>query len=167
MFSSEDISDFPINSHSININNTECSLKFEQLKYPDFIWIYGIIIYLIETKDYSNKSVGPINMQNVKNLLNPDSLAISASKLLTTLSLKNSKSDSDNFLNSILNKFENTNLSNSDNDKLLNSFKQFETRVEDKFNSMALQINTIQSNVEMLNSKFDTLLNTLHENNIL
>ncbi|VVC40427.1 Protein of unknown function DUF4506 [Cinara cedri] len=167
MLSSNDINEFPINSHSIKVNSTECSLKFEQLKYPDFIWIYGIIIYLIETKEHSNKSLGPINMQNVQNLLNPDLLVTNASKLLTALSLKKSKSDSDDFLNSILNKFENAKLSNSENDKLLNSFKQFETRVEDKFNNMALQINTIGKNIEMLNSKFDTLLNILHEKKIL
>lgn len=167
MFSSEDVSEFPINSHSININSTECSLKFKQLKYSNFIWIYGIIIYLTETKEHFTKSLGLINMQNVQNLLNPDSLATNASMLLATLSLKESKADSDNFLNSILNKFENIKLSNSDNDKLLNSFKQFETRIEDKFNNMAIQINTIGKNIDMLNTKFDSLLNALHKNNIL
>lgn len=158
-----------MNSHSILINSTECSLKFEQLKNSDFVWIYGILVYLIETEDHSNTFLGPINMQNVHHLMNPESLTTNASKLFSSLSLKEPKSNSNDFVTSILNNFANTKFSekNYDSKIVLNNFKQFEKSVEDKLDSMALQINTIGNNVNTLNKKFDTLLNTLNEKKML
>lgn len=139
------------------------------MKNSNFIWIYGIIVHLIETNEHSNKYLGPINMQNVHHLMNPESLAANASKLFSSLSLKESKSNSNDFVTSILNNLGNTTFLEKDNDNkiVLNNFKQFEKSVEDKLNSMALQINTIGNNVETLNKKFDTLLKVFQEKNML
>lgn len=158
-----------MNSHSVHINSTECSLKLEKLKNSDFVWIYGILVYITETEEHSNKYLGPINMQNVHQLMNPESLTTNASKLFSSLSLKESKSNSNDFVTSILSNLTNTKFfeKNSDGKIVLNNFKQFEKNVEDKLNSMALQINTISYNVETLNKKFDTLLSVLHEKKML
>lgn len=168
-FSSQDDNEFPMNCHSIRINSSECSLKFGQLKNPEFVWIYGVLVYLIKTKNPTNKTLGPINMQNVQNLLNPETLVTNASKLFSTLSLKESKSDHNDVLKSILNDLENSKILNSSNDSqfMLNSFQQFEKNVEDKLNTLQLQLNIIGSNVETLNTKFDVLLNALHEKKML
>lgn len=158
-----------MNSHSVHINSTECSLKFEQLKNSDFVWIYGILIYLTESEEHPNKYLGPINMQNVHQLMNPESLTTNASKLFSSLSLKESKSNSNDFVTSILSNLTSTKFLEKNNDGkiVLNNFKQFEKNVENKLNSMALQINTIGNNVETLNKKFDTLLSVLHEKKVL
>lgn len=168
-FSSQDDNEFPMNCHSIHINSIECSLKFGQLKNPEFVWIYGVLVYLTKTKDPTNKTLGPINMQNVQDLLNPETLVTNASKLFSTLSLKESKSDHNDVLKSILNDLENAKILNSSNDSqfMLNSFQQFEKSVEDKLNTLQLQLNVIGNNVETLNTKFDILLNALHEKNQL
>lgn len=168
--SSKDANECPMNLHSIiHINSSECSLKFEQLKNSDFVWIYGILIYLIETEEHYNKYLGPINMQNVHSLMDAESLATNASKLFSSLSLKESKSNSNDFVTSILNNFSNTKFleKNTDGKIILNNFKQFEKSVDDKLNNMALQINTIANNIETLNKKFDSLLNILQEKNML
>jgi len=115
-----------------------------------------------------NKSLGPINMQNVQHLLNPELLAKNASKLFSTLSLNESKPDKNDILNSILNNYlDNIKLLNDDNsDQLTNdNFKQFEVKIEDRLNAMALQLNTIKDNVETLNKKFDALLNVFQRKN--
>lgn len=151
-----------MNSHLIHINSNKCSLKLEQLNNPDFIWIYGIIVYLTEScVEDSCKSLGPINMQNVKHLLDQESLATNAQKLFSLLSLKESKPD---IVNSFLSNLENGGLPDMNDGRMIsvfNNFKNFEKRVEDKLSTMALQINTISDNVEVLNKKFDTLLNAL------
>lgn len=157
-----------MNSHSIHVKSTECSLKFEQLKNSDFVWVYGMLIYLTEAKEQSDISLGPINMENVQHLLNPESLATNASKLFSTLSLRESKLNSNDFCNAILKNFESTKLLDSSNSDqfMSNSFKQFEKKVEDKLNDMALQLNSFGQNIELLNKKFDLLLSTLHEKNM-
>lgn len=154
-----------MNSHLIHIDSTECSLKLKQLNNPNFVWVYGILVYLVEVKEHCNSSLGPINMDNVQHLLNSESLTTNASKLLSTLSLRESKLNSNDFLNSILRNIGNSELPNSSNsDQLMtNSFKQFEKKVEDKLNDMALQLNAFGNNIELLNKKFDTLLIALHE----
>lgn len=155
-----------MNSHIINVNSTNCSLKFKQLKNTDFAWIYGILIFLMEIKEYSNKSLGSINMQNVQHLLNPESLATNASKLFSLLTLKESKSDNSDFLNSVLNYSKKTKLLDNDNSQFVLQ-KQFEKKVEERLNTMTQQLNNIENNVETLNKKIDTLLNTLHKKNVL
>lgn len=166
--SSISIGEYLTNSHMIYVNSTECSLKFRQLVNSNFVWIYGIIVYLTESKMTPNKSLGPINMQNVQHLLNPELLAKNASKLFSTLSLNESKPDKNDILNSILNNYlDNIKLLNDDNsDQLTNdNFKQFEVKIEDRLNAMALQLNTIKDNVETLNKKFDALLNVFQRKN--
>lgn len=162
--STANVSEYLTNSHMIYINSTECSLKFRQLSNADFIWIYSIIVYLTESKIPPNRSLGPINMQNVEHLLNPELLAKNASKLFTTLSLNESKPNK----NDILNYLDNINLPNSDyscSQLMYNNIKQFEIKIEDRLNAMALQLNTINNNVEMLNKKIDELLIVVHEKN--
>lgn len=159
--------EYTMNSHFINVNSRNCSLKFEQLKNTEFAWIYGILVFLKEAKEYSNKSLGPINMQNVQHLVNPESLATNASKLFSSLSLKESKSDNHDFLNSILNYSKQTKLLDNDNNSQFLLQKEFQKKVEERLNTMTLQLNNIGNNVETLNKKIDTLLNALHEKHIL
>lgn len=157
-------------SHFIPINSTECALKLKQYNNSDFVWIFGIIIYLTDMKDHPNKFLGPINMQNVQNLLESKPLDLNALKLFSMLSLKESKSTNNDILMSIFNNMKNSKFPNSEtegNQFMSISFKQFEKKVEDKLQSMAAQINTIENNVETLNKKFDLLLSALHDKNIL
>jgi hypothetical protein len=158
-----------MNNHSILIEGTECSLKFEQLNKPDFVWIYGVLIYLTEAKQSSNTSVGPINMENVQHLLNPESLTSNASKLLSTLSFRDPKLNTNEFLNTLLKNIETSKLPDSSNkdELMLHYFKLFEKKVEDKLNHITLQLNGFENNIELLNKKFDTLLSALHEKNKL
>ncbi|CAI6350384.1 unnamed protein product [Macrosiphum euphorbiae] len=157
-------------SHFIPINSTECALKLKQYNNSDFVWIFGIIIYLTDMKDHPNKFLGPINMQNVQNLLESKPLDLNALKLFSMLSLKESKSTNNDILMSIFNNMKNSKFPNSEtegNQFMSISFKQFEKKVEDKLQSMTAQINTIENNVETLNKKFDLLLSALHDKNIL
>lgn len=166
--SSQGINEYTMNYHLININSINCSLKLGQLNNTDFTWIHGIFVFLTEAKEYSNTSLGPINMQNVQNLLNPDLLVTNASKLFSTLSLKESKPVNNDFLNSILSNYMGINKSlENDNGSQLILQKQFESRVEERLNNMALQLNNIGNNVETLNKKFDTLLKVLNEKHVL
>lgn len=168
-FFSENVNEFSINSHLINIDCTDCSLKLRHLKEEKFVWVYCIFVYITEKKDLSDKSLGLINMQNVQHLVNPESLATNASKLFSSLSLKEPKANSTDFLCSIFNNLQNNKLrdNNVDNQFMSKSLKLLESRVEEKLSSMALQLSAIGNNVEMLNKKFDILLNALHEKNIL
>jgi len=157
-------------THLIAINSTECALKLKPYNNSDFIWIFGIIIYLTEIKEHPNKFLGPINMQNVQSLLESKPLNLNASKLFSALSLKQSKSSSNDIIMSIVNNMENSKIFNSSseaNQSMSINFKQFEQKVEDKLHSMAVQMNTIENNIETLNKKFDLLLNALHDKNIL
>lgn len=167
--SSTSVGEYPMNSHMIHsVNGTECSLKFEQLENSNFIWVYGIIVYLTESKIPPNRSLGPINMQNVQHLLNPELLAKNATKLFSTLSVNELKPDKNVILNSVLNNYlDNIKLPDGNNDSQLiyNNLKQFEMKIEDRLNAMTLQLNAIENNVEMLNKKFDTLLNVLRQKN--
>lgn len=167
--SSINVNEFSMYSHVIHINRSKCSLKFNQFENTDFVWIYGVVVYLTEEKEHLNTSLGPINIQNVQHLLNPELLATNASKLFTTLSLKESKLENNDFLNSVLNKFESCKSKESNNGSqfILNNLKHFEKSVEDKLTNMSFQLNSINDNVEMLNKKFDILLNVLHAKNIL
>lgn len=169
--SHNDFDGLQMHSHLIPLNcSTECSLKFKQFNNSDFIWIIGIIIHVTEVKEHPKKFLGPINLQNVQNLLQPKSLDLNASKLFSTLNMKQSESNSNDILNSILNDFKHFKVpsNNPEGNQFTSiSFKQFEKKVEDKLNSMAVQMNTIENNVETLNKKFDLLLNTLHDKNII
>jgi len=154
----------------IPINSTECALKLKQYNNSDFVWIFGIIIYLTDMKEYPNKFLGPINMQNVQHLLESKPLDLNALKLFSMLSLKESKSINNDILMSIFNNMENSKSPNSDtegNQFMSIGFKEFERKVEDKLQSMAVQINSIENNIETLNKKFDLLLSALHDKNIL
>lgn len=156
-----------MNSHSIVISGTECSLKFEQLNNSNFVWIYGMLIYITEAKKHSNPSLGPINMENVQNLLKPESLSPNATKLLSHLTLKDPKFDSIGFVASILDdvsKFKHS-VQFTNDQILLNSVKELEKKVDDKLNKIALQLNEFGNNIELLNKKFDTLLIALDEKN--
>ncbi|XP_026810849.1 uncharacterized protein LOC113552261 [Rhopalosiphum maidis] len=157
-------------SHLIPIDSTECALKLKQFNNSDFIWIFGIIIYLTEVKEHSNKFLGPINMQNVQHLLESKPLDLNALKLFSMLSLKQSQSINNDVLMSIFNNMDNSKFSNSDPEggefKLV-SFKQFEEKVEHRLQSMAVQMNTIENKIETLNKKFDLLISALHDKNII
>uniref|UniRef100_A0A2S2P5X1 Uncharacterized protein n=1 Tax=Schizaphis graminum TaxID=13262 RepID=A0A2S2P5X1_SCHGA len=157
-------------SHLIPIDSTECALKLKQFNNSDFIWIFGIIIYLTEIKEHSNKFLGPINMQNVQNLLESKPLDFNALKLFSMLNLKQSKSVNNNVLMSIFNNMDSSKFLNSDPEgsqfKSV-SFKQFEEKVEEKLQNMAVQMNTIEDKIEKLNKKFDLLLSALHNKNNL
>jgi len=167
----DDLSDgVKMYSHLIPINSTECALKLKQYNNSDFVWIFGIIIYLTDMKEHHNKFLGPINMQNVQNLLESKPLDLNALKLFSMLSLKESKSINNDILMSIFNNMKNSKFLNSEtegNQFMSIGFKQFEKNVEDKLQSMAAQINTIENNVETLNKKFDLLLSALHDKNIV
>ncbi|CAH1707894.1 unnamed protein product [Aphis gossypii] len=157
-------------SHLIPIDSTECALKLKQFKDSGFIWIFGIIIYLTEMKEHPNKFLGPINMQNVQNLLGSKPLDLNALKLFSSLNLKQSKSINNDMLMSNFNNEESSTFSNSNaegNQFLSNSFKHFEKKVEDKLQTMAVQMNTIENKIETLNKKFDLLLSALCDKNIL
>jgi len=166
----DDLSDgIKMYSHLIPINSTECALKLKQYNNPDFVWIFGIIIYLNDMKEHPNEFLGPINMQNVQNLLESKPLDLNALKLFSMLSLKQSKPFNNDILMSIFNNMEQSKFSNSEtegNQFTSIGFKQFEKKVEDKLQSMAVQINTIENNVETLNKKFDLLLSALHDKNV-
>jgi len=167
--SSTSVGEYPMNSHMMHcVNSTECSLKFEQLENSNFVWVYGIIVYLTESKLPPNRSLGPINMQNFQHLLNPELLAENATKLFSTLSVNELKPDKNTIFNSVFNNYLD-NIKDGDNSGQLvyNNLKQFETKIEDKLDAMSLQLNTIENNVETLNKKFDTLLNALRQNNSL
>lgn len=157
-------------SHLIPIDTAECALKLKQYNNSNFVWIFGIIIYLTEMKEHPKKFLGPINMQNVENLLVSKPLDLNASNLFSLLSLKQSKSINNDVLMSIFNKMENSKFQNNEtenNNFMEISFKQFEKKVEDKLQSMVVQMNTIENNVETLNKKFDLLLSALHDKNTL
>lgn len=124
----------------------------------DYIWIYGLIANLTEEKDQLNPSLGPINIKNVQNLLNPELLATNASKLFSTISLKESK-----LIEKINDKTE---TSIKSRQFINNNLMNFEKNVENKLNNMTIQINSIKDNMEILNQKFDTLLNILQKKNI-
>lgn len=165
-----DFDGFQMYSHLIPINSTECALKLKQYNNLDFVWIFGIIIYLTEIKEPPNKFLGPINMQNVESLLESKPLDLNALKLFSMLSLKQSKSINNDILMSIFNNMENSKFPSTEtegNQFMSIGFKQLEKKVEDKLQSMALQINSIENNVKTLNKKFDLLLSTLHDKNIL
>ncbi|XP_025199485.1 uncharacterized protein LOC112597589 [Melanaphis sacchari] len=164
------IDGFQMYSHVIPIDSTKCTLKLKQYNNFDFIWIFGIVIYLTEMKKHSNKFLGPINMQNVQNMLESKPLDLNALKLFSTLSLKQSKSIDNDILMSIFNNKESREFPNNDpkGDQFISiNFKQFEKKVEDKLQSMAVQMNTIENKIETLNKKFDLLLNALHDKNVL
>jgi len=165
----DDFDGFQMYSHSIPIDSTHCALKLKQYNNSDFVWIFGIIIYFTEMKEHPKKYLGPINMQNVENLLQSKPLDLNALNLFSLLSLKQSKSTSNDVLISILNNMESSKFANSEtesNQFMAINFKQFEKKVEDKLQSMAVQMNTIENNVETLNKKFDLLLSALHDKNI-
>ncbi|XP_060842093.1 uncharacterized protein LOC132922541 [Rhopalosiphum padi] len=157
-------------SHLIPIDSTECALKLKQFNNSDFIWIFGIIIYLTEIKEHSNKFLGPINMQNVQNLLESKPLDLNALKLFSMLSLKQSQSINNDVLMSIFKNMDNSKFSNNDPEggefKSV-SFKQFEEKVEHRLQNMAVQMNTIENKIETLNKKFDLLISALHDKKIL
>lgn len=162
--------EFPMNVHDVHVNSTECSIKFSQLKNSDFIWIYSVLIYLAKTKDNSNTSIGPINMQNVQRLTNPTSLPTNASKLLSALSQKQSKSLTNNILDSILTLRSNTEFEDNINcNRLINtSLQQFGKGIDDKLDIMGQKLNTIVNQINTLDKKFNTLLDALHqEHNIV
>lgn len=168
--SNDDFDGIKMYSHSIPINSTECALKLKQYNNSDFVWIFGIIIYSTEMKEHPNKFLGPINMQNVQNLLESKPLDLNALKFFSMLNLKQSKSINNDVLMSIINNMENSkslNCETEGNQFMSIGFKQFEKKVEDKLQSMAVQINTIENSVETLNKKFDLLLSALHDKNIL
>lgn len=160
--------EFPMNVHNVHVNSTECSIKFGQLKNSDFIWVYGVLIYLAETTDNSNTSIGPINMQNVQRLTDLTSLPTNASKLLSALSQKESKSLTNNILDSILT-FRNTKLEDNVNcNRLINtSLEQFRKGIDDKLDIMGQKLNTIVNQINTLDKKFNTLLDALHQEHIV
>lgn len=141
-------------------------MKLERLENDDFIWIYGIFVQVLKTETDSFSSIGPIDLQNVQDMLNPNLLATNASKLLSSLSLKNSTSLKNDVLNSILVNMKNTQSPSSNNchQNLQSSFERFEKQVQDKLCHMEQKINLISNNIEMLNKKFDDLLVSLNKN---
>jgi len=166
----DDFDGFQMYSHLILVDSTDCALKLKHYNNSDFVWIFGIIIYLTEIKEHPDKFLGPINMQNVENLLESKPLDLNALKLFSTLSLKQSKSINNDILMSMFNNVENSKFPNTEKEgNLFMSiiFKQFEKKVEDKLQSMAVQMNTIENNVDTLNKKFDLLLSALRDKNIL
>jgi len=165
-----DFDEFQMYSHLISIDSADCALKLKQCNNSDFVWIFGIIVYLSEIKEHPNKFLGPINMQNVENLLQSKPLDLNALKLFSILSHKQSKSMNNDILMSMFNNVKNSEFPNSEtecNQFMSINFKQFEKKVEDKLQSMAVQMNTIENNVDALNKKFDLLLSALHDKNIL
>ncbi|XP_050546560.1 uncharacterized protein LOC126908475 [Daktulosphaira vitifoliae] len=163
--SSQEIRGF--NVHSIKTNNlNSCSLSLERLENVDFIWIYGIFVQVLKTEAYSFNSIGPINLQNVQDMLNPNMLATNASKLLSSLSIKNSPNVKNDVLNSFLINMKHTQTPFSNNccQSLQNGFERLEKQVQDKLCHLEQKINLISNNIEMLNRKFDDLLIILNKN---
>lgn len=158
-----------MNVHTMHVNSTECSIKFEQLKNSDFIWIYGILVYLAKAKDNSNMSIGPINMQNVQRLTNPTSLPTNASKLLSALSQKEIKLLTNNILDSTSTFHNNTKFEDNVNcNQLINtSLEQFRKAIDDKLDIMGQKLNTIVNQINTLDKKFNTLLDALHQEHIV
>lgn len=167
--SSDDNAELPMNIHTLHLNTADCGLKFQQMKNSDFGWIYGIFIYLAETQLNSNTSLGPINMQNVQHLLNPEMMPTNASKLLSMLSQKKSHSIPNDILDSIK-AIQNAKLGDDLNSSqvLNNSLKQFQNRIDDKLDNMSLHLHAIENQMDSLNKKFNTLLNVLvHDYNVV
>lgn len=161
---------FQMYSHLILVDSADCALKLKHYNNSDFFWIFGIIIYLTKIKEHPNKFLGPINMQNVENLLESKPLDLNALKLFSSLSLKQSKSINNDILMSLFKNVDNSKFSNAEtegNQFMSIIFKQFEKKVEDKLQSMVVQMKTIEDNVDTLNKKFDLLLSALHDKNIL
>ncbi|XP_050420536.1 uncharacterized protein LOC126833319 [Adelges cooleyi] len=135
------------NIHTMCVNNTACSLKLKQLTDDKFGWIYCLHVYLLKTEDNFNCKIGPVNLQNVINILNSESVPTNVSMLLSTLSQRNLSSKN----------------STHNNECFENGIVRLEKLVQEKFNSMEQQIHTVASNVEMLNTKFDNLLALLNK----
>jgi len=152
--------EFPANVHNMHINSTECSLKFEQMENPDFVWIHGILIYVAETEVQSNTSLGPINMHNVQCLLKPELLPENSAKLFSLLKQKKSTSVARDTSDSILT----SGTANDNSSQLIdNLMKLLVEGISSKLDSMALQINSIENHVVRIDKRLTELSETFDQ----